>query len=75
MSVVLIVLNAPRLERVDKRHEHKSSNNIFHKFIFAERAMPAVMADHEELQERAMLGTRVNSESQAKKAKEARLPL
>lgn len=49
MGMVLVVLDTPRFERINERHETDGSNDIFKQFVFAERAMPAVVPNNKEL--------------------------
>lgn len=50
--MVMVVLNPPRLERIDERGKHDSSYNVFHNVVLVESAMPRIVADREELQQR-----------------------
>ena len=52
VGVVLIVLDAPRLEGVDERHEHDCAYYVFQKLVLAESSMTAVMSHHKHLHQR-----------------------
>jgi hypothetical protein len=51
VGVMVVVLDAPGLERVDEGHEHESAHNVLHQLVLAEAAVPAVMAHHKELRQ------------------------
>jgi len=49
VRVVVVVLDAPRLEGVDERHEHERAHDVLHQLVLAEAAVPGVVPDHEQL--------------------------
>jgi len=61
MSMMLVVLNAPRVEGKDQRHEHQRSNNVLDQLVLAERAMTTVMANNEQLKRENILTLIMNT--------------
>ena len=57
VSMVVVVLDPPRLERVYERHERQCTHDVLNELILAEGSVPAVMANHKPLQEMAQLFT------------------
>ena len=53
VSMVVVVLDAPGLERVDEGHEHESAHDVLHQLVLAEAAVPAVVPDHKHLHTQA----------------------
>lgn len=51
LCVVLVVLDAPWLEGVDKGHEGKGANNVLKQLVGAEAAVTGIVANHKELQQ------------------------
>ena len=47
--VVVVVTDAPGLERVGKRHEHEMAPNVLYQVVLVEAAVPRVVADHKKL--------------------------
>lgn len=46
MGMVLVVLDAPRVEWVDKRGKHDCADNVFQELVFGEGAVAAVVANN-----------------------------
>jgi hypothetical protein len=51
VCVVVVVLDAPGLEGVDEGRKHERPHDILQQLVLAEAAVPAVVANHEELQQ------------------------
>ena len=49
VCMVVVVLDAPGLKRVDERHEHERANDVLHQFVFTEAAVSAVVAYYKQL--------------------------
>jgi hypothetical protein len=47
--MVVVMLDAPGLERVDQRHEHKGPHNVLNQVVLVEGAVPSIMANNKEL--------------------------
>mmetsp|Transcript_52145 Transcript_52145/g.113747 ORF Transcript_52145/g.113747 Transcript_52145/m.113747 type:complete len:340 (+) Transcript_52145:440-1459(+) len=48
VRVVVVVLDAPRLEGVDQRSKHQGANNVLNQVVLVERAVASIMANHKE---------------------------
>ena len=46
---MVVVLDAPGLEGVHEGHEHQRAHDVLHQLVLAERTVPAVVPNHEEL--------------------------
>lgn len=49
VGVVYIVLDPPGLKGVYKGGKHEGPHNVLHQLVFAERSVPTVMSNNEEL--------------------------
>mmetsp|Transcript_3393 Transcript_3393/g.9938 ORF Transcript_3393/g.9938 Transcript_3393/m.9938 type:complete len:432 (-) Transcript_3393:50-1345(-) len=48
VGVVLVVLDPPRVERVDEWHEHEGSHDVLHELVLGEGPVPTVVPNHKE---------------------------
>jgi hypothetical protein len=53
MCMMLVVLNPPGLKGIDQGHECQSSHNVPQQLVLAEAAVATIMANDEELQNKA----------------------
>ena len=55
VGMVHIVLDPPGLKRVYEGGKHEGPHNVLHQLVFAERSVPTVMSNNEELHASIML--------------------